>query len=78
MQQTQAEAALEQAQARYQFSKSQLNNALRLSKNKSISKEQVDERESEAAAYAAEKTQQRAALNSAKRLTTKCVVRSLL
>jgi RND family efflux transporter MFP subunit len=73
---TQAQAAFKQAKVRYLFDKKRLENALKLSTKKSISKEQVDQRRSEAAVGSAEVERLRASLNSAARRVEKCQVRA--
>lgn len=71
-----AQAALKSAEAHEKFGRQQLQNARRLAKKNSISEEEIDKRESEAAARAAEVMRLRAVVNSSAQMIEKCQVKA--
>lgn len=73
---TQAEAAQKAARAKYVFDKAQLAKAQTLSKNHSISSEELDRRSSNATVSSAELDRLEASLQAAERSVQKCSVRA--
>jgi len=73
---SEAKFAHEAGQAKYQFDKSQLDTAKKLSRKKSISSEEVDRRVSRASMSAADVRRLEAALDAASRSVDKCAIRA--